>query len=61
MNVKEKFINGTSLTLYYYNEDGKLEEVSKNLEVKDGFVELGLEHCSEYVLVETSNNAQTGT
>ena len=61
VNVKEKFINGTSLTLYYYNEDGKLEEVSKNLEVKDGFVELGLEHCSEYVLVETSNNAQTGT
>ena len=36
----------------------------KNLEVKEGYVEFSLEHCSEYVLVEEkekSNNAQTGT
>lgn len=61
VNVEEQFKNGKKLTLYYYNENGKLEEAAKNLEVKNGFVEFALEHCSEYVLVENTNNAQTGT
>lgn len=60
VNVLDKFQNGKKVALYYYN-DGKLEEVAKNLEVKDGFVEFALEHCSDYVLVEENNNAQTGT
>lgn len=60
VNVLDKFQNGKKVALYYYN-DGKLEKVTKNLEVKDGFVEFALEHCSDYVLVEENNNAQTGT
>lgn len=60
VNVLDKFQNGKKVALYYYNE-GKLEKVAKNLEVKDGFVEFALEHCSDYVLVEENNNAQTGT
>lgn len=60
VNVLDKFQNGKKVALYYYN-DGKLEKVAKNLEVKDGFVEFALEHCSDYVLVEENNNAQTGT
>ncbi len=76
VNVLGKYNNGDLVTLYYYNEETKtLEMVSKNLEVKDGFVELALEHCSEYVLAyqpelivdnvakeeEKSNNAQTSS
>lgn len=60
VNVLDKFKNGSNLSLYYFNDNGSLEEVLKDLEVKDGFVLLNLEHCSEYVLVENVNNAQTG-
>lgn len=64
VNVNKTFENGKQVSLYYYNDKGELEEVAKNLEVKEGYVEFSLEHCSEYVLVEEkekSNNAQTGT
>ena len=76
VNVLGKYNNGDLVTLYYFNEETKaLEMVSKNLEVKDGFVELALEHCSEYVLAyqpelivdnvakeeEKTNNAQTSS
>lgn len=76
VNVLGKYNNGDLVTLYYYNEETKaLEMVAKNLEVKDGFVELALEHCSEYVLAyqpelivdnvakeeDKSNNAQTSS
>lgn len=76
VNVLGKYNNGDLVTLYYYNEETKaLEMVAKNLEVKDGFVELALEHCSEYVLTyqpelivdnvakeeDKSNNAQTSS
>ena len=64
VNVNKTFENGKQVSLYYYNDKGELEEVVKNLEVKEGYVEFSLEHCSEYVLVEEkekSNNAQTGT
>lgn len=74
--VGNKYKNGDYVTLYYYNEETKtLEEAVANIEVKDGYVEFGLEHCSEYVLnisakpevVETQevnkapNNAQTSS
>lgn len=73
VNVLGKYNNGDLVTLYYFNEETKaLEMVGKNLEVKDGFVELALEHCSEYVLAyqpevikdkeeEKTNNAQTSS
>lgn len=74
VNVLGKYKSGDLVTLYYYNEEtGSLEMISKNLEVKDGFVELALEHCSEYVLTyqpelivdnvakEETNNAQTSS
>ncbi len=56
VNVAEKFANDKILALYYYNpEKNTLEKVADNLKVSDGYVEFGLEHCSEYVLLETSN------
>ena len=49
--VGNKYKDGDYVTLYYYNEETKaLEEAVANIEVKDGYVEFGLEHCSEYVL-----------
>ena len=64
IRVSDKYKNGEKLFLYYYNEStGKLEEVAKDIEVKDGYVEFGLEHCSDYVLArnDNSNNAQTSS
>lgn len=77
VRVDNHYQDGDSLTLYYYNEEEKLESIAENLEVKNGIVEFNLEHCSEYVLEKQdtkittddkneeeptkTNNAQTGT
>lgn len=53
INVSDKYKDGEALGLYYYNEETKqLELVSDSIEVKDGYVTLALEHCSEYVLID---------
>lgn len=62
--VADKYKDGDKLTLYYFNEETKkLEETVKDIEVKNGYVEFALEHCSEYVLHKNSNsnNAQTSS
>lgn len=66
--VDEKYAEGDKLYLYYYNENGELEEVARDVEVHDGFATFALEHCSEYVLskdeiatARKGNNVQTGT
>ncbi len=69
VSVQDRFAVGDVLSLYYYNEKtGKLELAKSNLKVTqyelDGEVEdvviFELEHCSSYVLLPASNNAQTG-
>lgn len=65
VNVADTYKDGDKLTLYYYNETTKkLEEKVTNIEVKDGFVEFSLEHCSTYTLVRENtapNNAYTAS
>lgn len=51
INVAEKFKNGDSLYLYYYNPDNDgIEYIAHNVEVKNGYVEFQIEHCSDYFL-----------
>lgn len=53
IDVSDKFKDGSKLKLLYYNETTKkLEEKLTNLIVKNGKVEIPLEHCSEYVLTQ---------
>lgn len=65
VNTQGKYKDGESLTLYYFNEETKeLEEIAKGLVVSNGYVDLALEHCSNYVLVKDNkalNNAQTSS
>jgi len=57
VDVSSKFANGDKLYLYYYNEERKeVEFVDNNIEVKDGFVELEIDHCSEYFLTSAIVN-----
>jgi len=47
--VGEKFENGNILNVYHYNNSKKtLDFIKDNLEVTDGYIEFGIEHCSEY-------------
>lgn len=51
--VGDKYDDGTKLNLYYYNEtNGKAEEISKGLEVKEGYVSFAISHCSDYFLTQ---------
>lgn len=51
IQVGDKFENGTSLYLYYYNpEKDRVEYQDKNLMVRDGYVEFDITHCSDYLL-----------
>ena len=51
INVSDKFKNGDSLYLYYYNpENDGIEYIDHNVEVKNGYVEFQIEHCSDYFL-----------
>ena len=57
--VGDRFEDKIILNLYYYNkEKSSLDIISKNLEVKDGYIEFELEHCSEY-FVTRSNIGET--
>lgn len=57
VNVSKNYENGTKLYLYYYNEEKKqIEYIDHNLEVKDGYVEFQIDHCSEYFLTTTIVN-----
>lgn len=51
INVSDRFKNGDSLYLYYYNpENNEIEYIMHNVEVKDGYAEFQIEHCSDYFL-----------
>lgn len=52
--VGDTFENGNNLYLYYYNTLGKLELKQESLVVTDGYVNIPLEHCSMYVLLNTN-------
>ncbi len=63
--VGDKYSDGTIVKLYYYNEDtNQVELISKDIEVKDGYVTFTIEHCSDYFLEEqvasNINNPDTG-
>ncbi len=65
INVSERFQNGESLYLYYYNpENDNIEYIAKDVEVKNGYVEFQIEHCSDYFLTaavvnDAVNNPQS--
>lgn len=49
--IGNKYENGQKLNLYYYNDKkNEVELIKENIEVKDGYVEFPIEHCSEYFL-----------
>ena len=52
--ITDKFTPaGNSLYLYYFNTDtSELELVQENVEIVDGYIELQLDHASEYVLLD---------
>ena len=51
INVSKKFNNGEHLYLYYYNpESDNIEYIMHDVEVKNGYVEFQIEHCSDYFL-----------
>ncbi len=51
VNVSKMYKDDSILYLYYYDtESGKLEDQSMEFVVKDGYVELDLDHASQYVL-----------
>lgn len=65
INVADRFKNGEKLYLYYYNpEAGDIEYIMHNVEVKNGFIEFQIEHCSDYFLTgavvnDAVNNPQS--
>ena len=47
--VGDKFENKNIVNVYYYNsKEQKLEYIENNLEVKEGYIEFSIEHCSDY-------------
>lgn len=51
--VGDKYHDGQTLWLYYYNKnDDKMEMQSQGIVVKDGYAELIITHCSDYVLTD---------
>lgn len=51
VNVSKLYNDESVLFVYFFNsESGKLEDKSMELVVKDGYVELNLDHASQYVL-----------
>ena len=65
INVSSKFKNGERLYLYYYNPElDEIEYIEHNVEVKNGFVEFHIDHCSDYFLTaavvnDAVNNPQS--
>jgi len=53
--VDDKFKDGSLLNVYYYdNKDTSLELIDNNVEVKKGYVEISLEHCSDYFITRSN-------
>jgi pectin methylesterase-like acyl-CoA thioesterase/pectate lyase len=55
VDVSAKYADGTRLALYYNNTAaGRLENQYQVTNVRGGFAEFAISHCSEYVLVDVS-------
>jgi hypothetical protein len=55
VDVSAKYADGTRLALYYNNTgEGRLENQYQVTNVRGGFAEFAISHCSEYVLVDVS-------
>lgn len=51
IKVSDNFKDKDKLYLYYYNpEKDRIEYMDKGLEVKNGYVEFKIDHCSDYFL-----------
>lgn len=49
--VGDRFENESLVNVYYYNNAEKtLDFIKDNLKVTDGYIELDIEHCSEYFI-----------
>jgi len=65
LNVGDRFQNGEHLYLYYYNpQNDGIEYIMHDVEVKNGYVEFQIEHCSDYFLTgavvnDAVNNPQS--
>lgn len=58
VNVSNKYNDKDKLKLYYFNEKSNKLELVSNVQVKDGYASLELDHCSEYFLSKTSLNEE---
>lgn len=65
IDVRDKFKDGESLYLYYYNPDNDtIEYIMKDVKVNNGLVSFEIEHCSDYFLTaavvnDAVNNPQS--
>ncbi len=65
VNVQNRFKNGEKLYLYYYNPElDQIEYIDRGVEVKNGYVEFQIAHCSDYFLTaavvnDAVNNPQS--
>lgn len=65
IDVSKRFKDNEKLYLYYYNpEQDQIEYIEHNVEVKDGYVEFTINHCSDYFLTaavvnDAVNNPQS--
>lgn len=58
--VGDKYQDGTVVGIYHYNEDkNKMDTIDKEIKVNDGYVELEIEHCSEYIITRANINSQS--
>lgn len=65
IDVSDKYDDGESLYLYYYNEDeNQIEYERKGIVVNEGKADFKISHCSEYILskdiIENSVNNPSG-
>lgn len=52
--VGDKFQNGDIVNVYHYQQkDNQLEQIKKNIPVKEEYIEFSVEHCSEYFLTQS--------
>jgi len=65
IRVSDRFRDGERLYLYYYDpEENDIEYIMHNVEVRDGYVEFQIAHCSDYFLTaaivpDVANNPQS--
>ncbi len=65
LNVENKFKDGEKLYLYYYNPElDQIEYIDHGVQVKNGYVEFQIDHCSDYFLTaavvnDAVNNPQS--